>query len=494
MRPDRKPELIAELGRANRNLQLDVLQVIDAEGTAQERVGMPLATLDSSTLNRILEGRASALLPTTDGRWIHSEIVALGSVPRHPWLLGGFAFDDSLAFRLRTVVQSHVLLVFDGTLVGSTLRSLPDGAPGFNERESAPSVVELQGTETIIQYAPLPGPQIQPGAWIGIALPEPVAAIDLSLARARALSIALLLAVALLVSLLLLRLITQPLSNLTRTARSIAGGDLEQPFETASTDEIGILAESLEKMRVEIKAKLEIISRQATALRESFRRIAVAADAERHRMAQDLHDGVQQRLVLLRMSVGLAREKLEEDPHAAAEVSLLIYRELPQIIEELREVTYNIYPSVLRDSGLTAALFSYAGKFPISVEVSSEPDPLPRLDPELETSAYFVLSEAMTNVLKHAGASRARVGLRVGDGQLHLRVVDDGAGFEPETQPKRLGLLHMSDRARSFGGDLQVISSPGEGTEVRATFPLEREGSVSRDRAAGRRGPRQPAD
>jgi len=146
-------------------------------------------------------------------------------------------------------------------------------------------------------------------------------------------------------------------------------------------------------------------------------------------------------------------------------------QQLDSVIEHLREVTHNLYPSILVDRGLTAALHSYVGRLPVSVRLTCEPEDFPRLSPELESAAYFLLGEAVTNALKHSGASTIELALTLDGEWLEVSVGDDGRGFVVDGHPRRGGLLHMEDRVRSFGGTLDLTSSPGHGTRVTARFP-----------------------
>jgi signal transduction histidine kinase len=146
--------------------------------------------------------------------------------------------------------------------------------------------------------------------------------------------------------------------------------------------------------------------------------------------------------------------------------------QLDRTIEGLREVSHDLYPAILRDRGLAAAVRSYAGRLPLESRLAMSPDPLPRLAPDVESAAYFLMCEAVTNALKHSRADELTVTLAVEDGHLRVGVADDGQGFDTSAGTRHGGLLHMEDRARSFGGDLRIESAPGAGTTVVATFPL----------------------
>ena len=157
-----------------------------------------------------------------------------------------------------------------------------------------------------------------------------------------------------------------------------------------------------------------------------------AQDEERQRLSRDLHDGIQQQLVVLRMQVGMLQDGIGPDGDDPTRAYDALGAELDRVIEQLREVTHNLYPSILVDRGLTAALHSYVGRLPLTTVVTCEPEDFPRLAPEIESGAYFLLGEAVTNALKHARATRIDIGLRLADGWLEVTVADDGVGFDPD--------------------------------------------------------------
>jgi signal transduction histidine kinase/tetratricopeptide (TPR) repeat protein len=273
------------------------------------------------------------------------------------------------------------------------------------------------------------------------------------------------------------RSVTKPLGTLARTARQVAGGNLEAHFAQTSNDEIGQLASALEIMKLELRSQLDLIGSQAEALRESSKRLATIRDEERRRLARDLHDGLQQQLVVLRMGLGMAPDRIRTDPAHARETLKELGGELDRAIERVREVSHDLYPSILRDAGLTSALRSQAGRLPITAHVTSDPDPLPRLAREIESSAYFILSEAVANVLKHSEATEVAMALTIEKDRIALTITDNGRGFQRDPDAEEApagGLTHMDDRVRSLGGELFVTS--GEtGTTIRASLPLHPE-------------------
>ncbi|MEV4947475.1 histidine kinase [Streptomyces sp. NPDC053755] len=185
---------------------------------------------------------------------------------------------------------------------------------------------------------------------------------------------------------------------------------------------------------------------------------------ERRRIERDLHDGVQQRLVALGMLLGRARRS--KDPAQAAELLLQAHEESRRALADLREVAWRVYPTVLDEAGLRAALEALAERGPLPVGlVYDAPGPLPRA---VETVAYFVVSEAATNVVKHAGASRMDVRVTLENGVLDVRVRDDGTGGADAAGS---GLTGLASRAAALDGRLAVDSPVGGPTVVRAELP-----------------------
>ena len=286
---------------------------------------------------------------------------------------------------------------------------------------------------------------------------------------------------------LAIRAVTRPLGTLARTARQVAAGDLDAHFSRTSNDEIGQLASALEIMKRELSSQVDLIASQAEALRESSKRLASVRDEERRRLARDLHDGLQQQLVVLRMGLGMAPDRVSSDPSRTREILKDLGTELDRSIDRVREVSHDLYPSILRDAGLSSALRSQAGRLPIAAHVTSDPDPLPRLAREIESSAYFILSEAVANVLKHSRASQVDLALKVEGGYLTLTVTDNGQGFPRDSETGNEpagGLTHMDDRIRSLGGKL-FITSGATGTAIRAELPLKPRRSAGFDAGPG---------
>ncbi|GAA0902563.1 sensor histidine kinase [Virgisporangium aurantiacum] len=210
-----------------------------------------------------------------------------------------------------------------------------------------------------------------------------------------------------------------------------------------------------------------LVGRRAHDVRELVRsraRLVDAFDTERRRIERDLHDGTQQRLVALGMTLGLARVA---DPAELPTLVAKAHDEAGQALTELQELIQGIHPRILTDRGLPAALASLADRTPIPVTVAA--DFGVRLPAAVEACAYFVVSEALTNVVKHSGAFAARVSARVARGLLVVTVHDDGTGgafLRPGG-----GLAGLSDRVTAVGGRLTVDSPSGGPTVVRVELP-----------------------
>ena len=223
-------------------------------------------------------------------------------------------------------------------------------------------------------------------------------------------------------------------------------------------------------------------------LRDARQRILAAADEERRRIERDLHDGAQQRLVAMTLTLRLAEARLTSDPESAAQLVRQAREEAQLAIDELRELARGIHPALLSDRGLGAALEALATRAPVPVQVSGVPSS-DQLCQAVEAAAYFVTAEALTNVAKYAHATEAFVHLSLVDDCLHLEVRDDGVGgADPSTGS---GLRGLRDRVDALDGHLQVDSPPGGGTILTVELPVD-----GGDRENGRevRGQVEPAN
>jgi signal transduction histidine kinase len=226
-----------------------------------------------------------------------------------------------------------------------------------------------------------------------------------------------------------------------------------------------------EEVSTELSAENEQLNAELEAtiaeLRASRHRIVEAGYAERRKVERDLHDGAQQRLMALTMNLRLAREKLDADPAATAELLDEAMAELAAATAELRELARGIHPVVLSDRGLAAALGGLADRSPVPVEIAAAPDE--RLPAPVESAAYFVVAEALTNVARYAEAELATVRVARRDGTIEIEVSDDGrGGADPESGT---GLRGLADRVAALDGSLAVRSAAGAGTTVEARIP-----------------------
>jgi signal transduction histidine kinase len=206
-------------------------------------------------------------------------------------------------------------------------------------------------------------------------------------------------------------------------------------------------------------------------LRASRQRLVAAQDQERRRLERNLHDGAQQNLVALKVKLGLAENIAEKDPVKAQVLIAQLKGDADEALETLRDLARGIYPPLLADKGLVAALDSQARKAPVAVEI--EADGIQRYPQELEAAIYFCCLEALQNVAKYADASTVEIRLRAADGKVSCQVSDNGRGFDMAATPWGSGLQNMADRMEALGGSVDVQSSVGTGTSVTASLPLQ---------------------
>jgi signal transduction histidine kinase len=218
--------------------------------------------------------------------------------------------------------------------------------------------------------------------------------------------------------------------------------------------------------------ELEARVGQLTATRT---RAVDASDSELRRIERDLHDGAQQRLVKLSMDLGMAREKLATDPAAAQALIAEAHEESKRAMREIRDLARGIHPAILTDRGLDPAISALAGNSPVPVTVDVQLDG--RLPENVESTAYFIVAEALTNVARHSQATAAHVGARRDGDQLLLDITDNGVGGADLAQGT--GLAGLSDRAAALDGTLSVSSPAGGGTRVHVELPLAAATSVN---------------
>src|ERR1035437_3484233 len=205
-------------------------------------------------------------------------------------------------------------------------------------------------------------------------------------------------------------------------------------------------------------------------LRASRQRLVAAQDNERRRLERNLHDGAQQHLVAIKVKLGLVEMLATRDPEKARATVLALKHDADEALETLRDLARGIYPPLLAEKGLAAALQSQAGKATLPVHVDA--DGVGRYPQETEAALYFCTLEALQNVQKYAEASAATVRLHEDANQLLVEVTDNGCGFDVTTAARGAGLTNMEDRLDALGGALQIESTPGVGTTLRATVPV----------------------
>ena len=204
-------------------------------------------------------------------------------------------------------------------------------------------------------------------------------------------------------------------------------------------------------------------------LRASRRRLVEAQDAERRKIERNLHDGAQQQLIALTIQLGLLEESAG-DPAAVRQIAPAVKDGLRAALEDLRDLARGIYPPLLADQGLVPALQAQARKAALPVVIDA--DGIGRYPQDAEAAVYFCTLEALQNITKYAGASRATVGLSSSGGSLRFTVTDDGTGFDTAATRHGTGLQGMADRLAALGGALHVRSQPGHGTTLTGQLPL----------------------
>jgi signal transduction histidine kinase len=227
------------------------------------------------------------------------------------------------------------------------------------------------------------------------------------------------------------------------------------------------------RLEAQLRERLSQIEQQAEELRSSRQRLAGVQDEERRRIERDLHDGVQQQLVALAARL---RQASIATPADALRLLEQLAPEAEEAVFALQDLARGIFPSVLADQGLAAALRTQAARMPMAIRVEAEPGLAgQRFDRELEAALYFVALEAMTNAHKHAPGAAVTIPLRSADNgrRVVLEVHDDGPGFNQRLASPGTGLQNMKDRMAAVGGELAIDSRPGAGTWIRAETPVK---------------------
>lgn len=227
---------------------------------------------------------------------------------------------------------------------------------------------------------------------------------------------------------------------------------------------LGLLVDELAKVAGEQRE----LRRQVAASRV---RIVAAADEARRRIERDLHDGAQQRIVALTLGLKTAQMAVPPEMSGLSDELSTIAEGLAGVTDDLREMARGIHPSILAEGGIVPALRTLARRSAVPVEL--ELDAEGRLPEQIEVAAYYVVSESLTNIAKHAQATAARLSATLDSSELRIRVTDDGRGGADTTAGS--GLIGLYDRVEAVGGSLSISSRPGFGTAVEASFPRKTE-------------------
>ena len=229
-----------------------------------------------------------------------------------------------------------------------------------------------------------------------------------------------------------------------------------------------------EKLVADLAAQTGLVLRNVRLiedLRASRQRLVAAQDEERRKLERNIHDGAQQQLVALQVKQRLVEGIVERDPAKAREMLAQLQAETGAALEDLRDLARGIYPPLLADKGLEAALEAQARKSPVPASV--DPDGVGRYPQEIESAVYFCTLEALNNVAKYAEASSVSVRLIHQNGELMFSVADDGRGFDLGSTGHGTGLQGMADRLEAIGGKLVIESAPERGTIVIGRVPVD---------------------
>ena len=224
----------------------------------------------------------------------------------------------------------------------------------------------------------------------------------------------------------------------------------------------------------QLQARLEHLSRQADEVQRSRQRIVAARDAERRCMERDIHDGAQQQLVALSVKLGVAQQLLDRDADRATALLDDLGSDATEALEGLRDLARGLFPPLLAEQGLVAALDSHVQKHRLPAVVRASPEVAAQRFPEqIEVAAYFCCLEAIQNASKHAPGAALTIDVSLEGDALTFAVVDRGPGYDERTLVRGSGLQNMEDRLEALGGTLTIDSEPGAGTTVRGRIPLQ---------------------
>lgn len=239
-------------------------------------------------------------------------------------------------------------------------------------------------------------------------------------------------------------------------------------------------ATSLVALTMRMKGQTLEVSRE---LRDSRRRIVLSVEDERRRLERDLHDGAQQRLIALRIQLGLAAELVAQEPQASSRLLSELACEAQGALDELRDLTHGIYPQVLVEEGLEAAIQELTAD--TQARTRLDLPGIERHDAELEAAVYFTCMEALQNAVKHAGEkATVTIQLRERRGGLYFEVRDTGHGFDTHAPRVSGGIVNMRDRIGAAGGTIEILARTGRGTTVMGSVPVghRKPGSAGKQR------------
>src|SRR5215472_8260688 len=245
----------------------------------------------------------------------------------------------------------------------------------------------------------------------------------------------------------------------------------KRPGETLTPTEDRLLADLASQVGLVLKnaGLREQLLARLEEIRASRLRLVAAQDAERRRIERNIHDGAQQQLVALAIKLSITESMIGTDVDGEREMLAELRQDAAGAVEDLRDLARGIYPPLLATMGLTAALEAQARKAPMPTSVTA--DGVGRYPQDVEAAVYFCVLEALQNVAKYAGATRAEVKLAGSGHDLRFEVTDDGAGFDPQSRGYGTGLQGMADRLHAYGGSLDVRSAPSAGTTIAGRFP-----------------------
>ncbi len=383
-----------------------------------------------------------------------------------------------------------------------------DEQPGLMSRHfSAIRSLMATGGSAALLHEPSVDAPIEPhvmavvplaGSPFYLVLEQPVdiaLALPLQLRQRLFLSISLGFVATLVVAWVTTRHVVNPTEQLTAAAERMARGDLASPIDVTAQDEVGKLAESLDAMRLRLRAANEAAERtnrelesrvaeRTARLGQVLRNTISAQEEERRRLARELHDETAQRLAALSIALDRARDGLDASNPALARI-LEAKANASRLLADTRRLILGLRPTVLDDLGLIPAIRWYCetnlAEQGIEVIIEADKAP-PRLPSHIEVALFRIVQEAVNNVARHSGAAHARIGIHFDDAMVRVVVTDDGKGFDvagvfdpSATVSESVGLLGMQERVNLLGGRLDISSTPGAGTSIAVEAPVNEE-------------------